>query len=252
MSVVITLGPSPRSSLSGWLFETADEFSHSICAASAGPVRHVTQKAARPQSPPGRRSAAPDRFSLPFTTSFQLSIFGVSLDKTEDLAVPGPTFSLGVSSQTLKGAGPHHQGLPWVPAHVSTPSRPSQLCTDGSGTRALLPRPGSWKHITSSASWDQDHSGHFPRRPNRGNGDILSAFAKHTPGWAEEDKASGVPSSKETQVLSLCTQQWRDWQAWEDRGRSHTAAVCSACASAAERQGLITPSFIQLPEEFLS
>lgn len=100
---------------------------------------------------------------------------------------PGDTWAL-IPSWCWRASSPVHQGLPSALHRL-----PSCL---------PLPWPlaalqDSWKHVTSSGSRGQEYSGHLPGRPRGGNGDILSAFTKQTPGCAEGGKAPGILGSRQ-------------------------------------------------------
>lgn len=153
--------------------------------------------------------------------------FGASLENSEDLLTPWPTFPSGANSRMLKGTLSQVPRPAQTPAQGSSPAGAPSPVPDGAGPTTLLPRiPKVLETCYKFWLLGPRTQWVFPREANGGSGDILSAFIKEPPGWVEGDKAPGIPSSREIQVLSIPSsdghrQTWKGSEQFPDTALGH-------------------------------
>lgn len=148
-------------------------------------------------------------FLCPWQPFPKLVDFGFHLIKHKTWWCPGPHSHLESVCWRWRALSPMHQGLPQVPTRFHY-LQASQLCISGSDPRTLLPCPRS--HITNSGSWEQDHSGHFPGRPNSGNGEVLSAFARLQV-ELRKIRRQVSPAARKFEFWAYIPSS-QDWQTW--------------------------------------
>lgn len=193
------------------------------------------QMRAGSQVPKGH-AGAPDRLSSPLTMCWPFlelvdlgrlikirwpEKFKKKIRRPSDPWAPIPMWSQFTDTEELPL--PFTKSAQGLHRFLSSPGPPRPV-RDGAGTTSLLPPSRSQKYIMSSGSWDQEHSGQFPGRPNRGNGDIVSAFMKQTSGCVEKVRHQVSPAARRSRFWAFLA-----GMATDRRGRGVNGFLTGPC-----------------------